>query len=91
MKLARKHLLRKRSPFFTQRRNNRKCNKRWKKSKELGVGIHAITKEERSERCSKTNLQKWMCLETGFITNAGTLSRYQRARGIDTTKRIRIE
>jgi hypothetical protein len=62
-----------------------------KKLKELGVGIHAITKEKRREIVAKTNSQKWMCLETGFITNAGTLSRYQRARGIDTTKRIRIE
>lgn len=35
--------------------------------------------------------QRWKCIETGFITNAGNLSKYQRARGIDTTKRIRIE
>ena len=62
-----------------------------KKAKELGVGIHAETKEEKSKRCTKTNYQKWMCLETGFITNAGTLSRYQKARGIDTTKRVRLE
>lgn len=62
-----------------------------KKAKELGVGIHAETKEERSKRCTKTNYQKWMCLETGFITNAGTLSRYQKSRGIDKTKRVRIE
>jgi general stress protein YciG len=37
------------------------------------------------------NSQKWMCTETGFITNPGSLSRYQRARGIDTSKRERIE
>ncbi len=62
-----------------------------KRAKELGVGIHAQTKEEKSERCRRTNYQKWMCLETGFITNAGTLSRYQKARGIDTSKRVRID
>ena len=38
-----------------------------------------------------TNLQKWMCLKTGFITNPGNLTKYQRARGIDTSKRKRIE
>ena len=37
-----------------------------------------------------TGLQKWKCLETGFITNPGNLSKYQRARGIDTSKRMRI-
>lgn len=62
-----------------------------KRAKELGVGIHAQTKEENSERCRRTNYQKWMCLETGFVTNAGTLSRYQKARGIDTSKRVRLE
>lgn len=36
------------------------------------------------------NLQKWQCLETGHISNPGGLSHYQKARGIDTTKRVRI-
>ena len=39
----------------------------------------------------KTNQQKWKCLETGFITNPGNLTQYQKARGIDTSKRIKIE
>jgi hypothetical protein len=34
--------------------------------------------------------QRWQCIETGFITNPGNLTKYQRARGIDTSKRIRI-
>ncbi len=34
--------------------------------------------------------QKWKCIETGFITNAGNLTKYQRARGIDTSKRIKL-
>lgn len=38
----------------------------------------------------KTNSQKWKCTETGFITNPGNLTQYQRARGIDTSKRIRV-
>ena len=58
--------------------------------KEKGLGIFAETKEDRSKRTTQTNYQKWMCLETGFITNAGALSRYQKARGIDKSKRVRI-
>jgi hypothetical protein len=63
--------------------------------KENKLGIFSISKEERSEiskRGAKVmNSQKWMCLETGFITNPGSLTRYQRARVIDTSKRVRIE
>ena len=61
------------------------------KAKELGVGIHALTLEQRREIVKKINSRKWMCLETGFITNAGSLSGYQKARGIDISKRKRIE
>jgi hypothetical protein len=59
--------------------------------KENGLGIFAETKEDRSKRTTQTNYQKWMCLETGFITNAGNLSRYQMRRGIDKSRRVRIE
>jgi hypothetical protein len=38
----------------------------------------------------KTNAQRWECLETGFITNPGNLTKYQKARDIDTYKRKRI-
>ena len=41
--------------------------------------------------CKITNSQKWMCLETGYITTSGPLTKYQRAKSIDTSKRIRIE
>jgi hypothetical protein len=60
------------------------------KCKERGTGVCGIPPEEQSIRMTKTNLQKWECLETGFVTNAGCLSRYQKARGIDTSKRERI-
>lgn len=59
--------------------------------KENGLGIFAETKEDRSKRTTQTNYQKWMCLETGFVTNAGNLSRYQIKRGIDKSRRVRIE
>ncbi len=61
---------------------------------ELGLGIHSLTKEQKSEAGKKgiraTLSQKWMCLETGYITNAGALTTYQRKRKIDTSKRKRI-
>jgi len=79
--------------------NGRKGNKEGKresgknaaaKNKKNGVGIFALTREQLSETTKKLNSQKWMCLETGYITNSGALSMYQRARGIDTSKRKRI-
>jgi hypothetical protein len=39
----------------------------------------------------KLNSQKWLCLESGMISTIGPLTRYQRVRGIDTSKRIKLE
>jgi len=65
-----------------------------KRCYELGLGFHGLTFEERSNNSKKsvkkTNSQRWMCLETGYVCNAGGLSKYQKARGIDTSKRMRI-
>ncbi len=44
-----------------------------------------------SKNCKNLNSQKWMCLETGYITNPGALTSYQKKRGIDTSKRKRIK
>ena len=68
-----------------------------KKTYELGIGIHGLTLEQKKENgkkfgklgSKKTNSQKWMCLETGFIANPGNLTQYQKARGIDTSKNNR--
>jgi hypothetical protein len=62
-----------------------------KKTKEDKIGIFAQTKEQLKENGKKTTAQKWMCLETGFITSPGALGRYQKARGIDTSKRVRVD
>jgi hypothetical protein len=62
-----------------------------KKAKELGVGVFGLTKDQLSNQGKKTNSQRWMCIETGYISNPGGLSKYQRAKGIDTSKRKRIE
>jgi len=61
------------------------------RAKELGVGIFALTKEQCRENVKKVHSQRWQCTETGFVTNAGSLSNYQKKRGIDTSKRKRIE
>ena len=65
------------------------------KHKENKTGVCGRSREKIIEDGKKggkiSGNQRWKCLETGFITNAGNLSKYQKARGIDTSKRIRIE
>lgn len=65
-----------------------------KKTKELGLGIFSLTKDQMSENgrngSKVTNSQKWQCTETGHISNSGGLSRYQKAKGIDTSKRVKL-
>ena len=61
-----------------------------KKHYENGTGIFSLTPEQRSKLAQRNNAQKWICLETGYISNSGGLSKYQKARNIDTSKRKRI-
>ena len=37
-----------------------------------------------------TNKQQWKCTITGYISNPGALTNYQRAKGIDIKNRIKI-
>jgi len=71
--------------------NGRKGGRR---IKELGVGLFGISSEKRSENAKlggkSSSSQRWICLETGFITNAGNLTKYQKSRGIDINKRKRL-
>jgi hypothetical protein len=70
----------------------------YKKNRENNVGLCGLTTEQRSEVSKRggakggknTNSQKWECTETGYVANPGNLSKYQKARGIDTSKRKRI-
>jgi hypothetical protein len=69
---------------------------------ELGVGIHGRSAEQRAEDGRKagkiggkkgsktTNSQKWVCLETGHISTPAGLSNWQKARGIDTSMRVKL-
>ena len=65
--------------------------KNGERNKKLKLGICGISKEERSETAKKTNKQKWKCTITGYISNSGGLSRYQKKREIETKNRIRLE
>lgn len=78
--------------IFNQTPEQRSINGRKNalKGKEKCTGIFSLSPEQLSENSKKANSQKWMCLETGFITTSGALSRYQNKRGIDTSKRKRI-
>lgn len=75
-----------------ERKKNSK--KMQKKCKENGTGIWKFTQEERYQRffenCNNVNKDKWMCVETGYVTTAGPLTLYQKAKGIDTSKRVKI-
>jgi len=42
------------------------------------------------EERGRSAFQKWKCLESDYISNAPGLTHYQKARGIDTSNRIRI-
>ena len=47
--------------------------------------------EQRHNKLREMNKTKWRCLVTGFVTSPGPLSRYQKARGIDTSLREKVE
>ena len=58
------------------------------------TGIFSLTPEQQKQRNKnggkKSTSQVWECTITGHRSNAGGLSTYQKARGIDTSNRIRI-
>ena len=60
------------------------------KAKENGTGIFTLSKEQMSENGRKNASQRWECTETGYVSSPPGLSNYQKARGIDTSKRKRI-
>jgi hypothetical protein len=62
-----------------------------KMCKEHNKGIFSLTTEQKKELGIKTSLQRWICLETGYISSPAGLSNYQKKRNIDTSKRKRLE
>ena len=61
---------------------------------EKGVGIHALTSEEKRKAGIKggklVSSQRWQCTKTGYTSTAGGLTCYQNNRGIDVSNRIKI-
>jgi hypothetical protein len=53
-------------------------------------GRENMTPQQRSASAKKASATRFQCTVTGYICNAGPLSRYQRARGIDTSKRVKV-
>jgi hypothetical protein len=58
---------------------------------EAKKGAFAISPEERKEIVRRVHAQRWRCLETGHISSPTGLSSWQRARGIDTSLREKLE
>ena len=79
---------------LTEKQRKENSRKAGLKCKQNSTGIFSLTAEQRSELgknfAKKVNSQRWMCLETGYISNPGALTNYQRARGIDTSKRKKV-
>jgi hypothetical protein len=65
------------------------------KTKENKTGVCGISLKKRIENSKKggktSSSQKWQCTETGFTSNAGGLTHYQKKRGIDTSNRIKVD
>jgi hypothetical protein len=74
--------------------NTAEGQKRGREKSVTSMNAHPNTikaRKKNAERGIKTmNGQKWQCTETGYISTAGPLSRYQIARGIDTSCRIKL-
>ena len=62
-----------------------------KKAAELGLGIHAPGKQSKGGKT--TAAQKWQNTDPRFppfISSSGCLSQWQKARGIDTSMRVKL-
>jgi hypothetical protein len=49
-----------------------------------------IRPESLSNGGKSTGNSKWMCLETGYITNAPALASYHKREGIDKSRRVKL-
>jgi general stress protein YciG len=84
---------------LTKEQKSENGKKGGEKAYELKVGVHARSKEQIIKDASNAGKvggkvscsQKWQCTVTGYVSNPGGLSRYQKKRGIDTSNRIKIQ
>jgi hypothetical protein len=72
-----------------------KCKEVGNKHKENKTGFCGRSPEKMSEDGKKaakaSNSQKWKCTVTGYSSNAGGLTCYQKKRGIDPSNRIKVD
>jgi len=54
-------------------------------------GMFSLTKEERSNTAKNTINKRWRCTETGFISTTAGITKYQKHRNIDPSKREPVE
>ena len=80
----------------SERARQRQLNKspeQMKKERKKAIETYfsRTTPEQRSERWRKSISQRWQCTETGYVNSAASLSHYQKKRGIDKSKRVRLD
>jgi hypothetical protein len=70
------------------------CQAAGRSTFEKGVGLFAMTEDEKVARnrkgASVINGIQWMCLETGHLSTSGPLAKWQKKRGIDPARRVRL-
>jgi len=70
------------------------CHAAGRSTFEKGVGLFAMSDEAKDARNKKgasvINGTQWMCLETGYLSTSGPLTKWQRKRGIDPLRRVRL-
>jgi hypothetical protein len=71
--------------------NTQKARSANGKANAATLNDHENTKKARSANGKATNSQQWQCLVTGHVSSPGSLSVYQKARGIDTSLRVKLE
>ena len=71
---------------FTKEERRKASSKGGQKNTESGR-IQNIGKQQ----MKKLNTQKWRCLVTNYISTCGPLTKYQKARGINISLRVKID
>jgi len=62
-----------------------------KRCYEQRKGMFSLTKEEKSEIAKNTINKRWKCTETGFISTVAGITKFQKRRGIDASKREPVD
>ncbi len=70
------------------------CHAAGRSALEKGVGLFGLSHEETVANAKKgasvINSIQWVCLETGHLSTSGPLTKWQKKRGIDPSRRVRL-